>query len=133
MNPELIDAFKIARYEVLDPGIEFKVGEVSEDLDRLLEKYKRRSWAFITPFNPNSQVISERENESRFVSLKKEVEKYVVFEGQGGGQADEWPLEKSLLILGISLQNSKRIGKRFGQDAIVFGYKNKPPELVVLH
>lgn len=132
MNPELKDAFRQARYEVLEPKFEFKIGEVSTGLNRLLEQYRRRTFAFITPFNPGSQVIPDSDNEERFQSFNKAVSKYVTFEGYGGGQAEGWPLERSLLILGISLSSAKRLGRRFGQDAIVFGFRNKPPEIVVL-
>ena len=132
-SQDLIDAFKTARYKVLEPELELKIGEVSESLNKLLERYGCKSWAFITPFNPGSQVISNEENESRFDSLRGEVKGHVSFEGQGGGQQDQWPLEKSLLILGISLLRAKRLGRKYGQDAIVFGYKNKRTELIILN
>jgi hypothetical protein len=133
MNSDLIVAFKNARYLVMDPKFTLKIGEINSDLDRLLLVNTAKTWAFITPFNPGSEIIADIENEARLEELKKAVVGYKTFAGAGGGQADEWPAEKSLLILDISLDQAKKIGQKFGQDAIVFGFINQPAELVVLN
>jgi hypothetical protein len=37
-----------------------------------------------------------------------------------------------VLAIGISRENAEAAGRAFGQNAIVFAEKGKPPELVVL-
>lgn len=131
MDPELLEAFEKARYRVIDPGIDIKIGENNPDLDELLSASKA-TWAFITPFNPHSKVLSDEENEVRLKYLKKMVARYFTYDGTGGGLSDKWPLEKSLLILGINLTDAVKIGRMFDQDAIVYGVKGKPARVVAL-
>lgn len=133
MKSELVHAFENARYRVLDPEIEIKINQTNRLLDSLLKKYRARSWAFITPFNPESRVVSPWENESQLGLLRMDVENYISFDGTGGGQEEGSPLENSLLILKISRAKSERLGRKYGQDAIVFGLRGRPAEILVLN
>lgn len=132
MDKNLIKAFKTAEYRIIDPNMEIFIGKINPDLDKLLLKHKSKTWAFITPFNPRSQIISKEKNELRFKTLQKKVNKYISFEGTGGGQDKKWPLEKSLLILNINLPKAIKMGRLFDQDAIVFGYLFKNAEVIIL-
>ena len=132
VSKALLDAFETARYQVVEPEFLIQIGKRNLEVDQLLQNHGRRTWAFITPYNPGSKTISEEENQSRFSSLRKDVEGYISFEGSGGGQGPDWPLEKSLLILGISLSEAKKIGRLYGQDAIVFGRINQIAKIAVL-
>ena len=41
-----------------------------------------------------------------------------------------WPPEPSLLVLGIPRKEALRLGRRFGQLAIVAGHKSSPARLL---
>ena len=134
MKSELISAFENAKYLVTEPEeIEIKINQKNKQLDSLLEKYRARSWAFITPFNPESKVVSPWVNAAQLGLLRMDVENYLSFDGIGRGQDEGSPLEKSLLILKISRAKAAKFGRRYGQDAIVFGFLNKPAEIMVLN
>lgn len=133
MMHELIQAFETARYHVKDPEMEIKINEINPELDSLLSRHNARSWAFITPYNPGSEIISDEENKRRLETLRIDVEGLTTFEGTGGGQSGEWPLERSLLILKIGKSKAWRLGKAYGQDAIVVGQIRKPAEILVLN
>ena len=130
---DLIEAYKNTRYKISKLNLEIRIGEHFEHLDELLLEHNAKSWAFITPYNPESQILSDQENEARFELLKEEVKDYTVFEGEGVGADVSWPAEKSLLILGIDRSEAERIGKHFKQNAIVFGAILGLAELIVLN
>ncbi len=121
----------MAGYRVEEPRFDISITQTNPHVDQLLQNHGRTSWAFITPFNPGSEVISDDENESRWVTFKRGLEDHITYEGFGGGQEDSSPLEKSLLILGVSLREAKILGRRYGQDAIVFGHFNQKPRVVL--
>lgn len=132
MNTDLIDAYRNTRYRVPEQNLEILIGEKCHNLDELLLKYNCEKWAFITPFNPESKILSEEENELRLMLLKKKVASYIVFGGEGVGIDKKWPSEKSLLILDVDKIEAENIGRSFNQNAIVFGYIHKPAELIIL-
>jgi len=46
---------------------------------------------------------------------------YTTFPGEGSGDDGQWPPERSLLILGILRDDAIRLGRDFGQRAVVYG------------
>ncbi len=57
----------------------------------------------------------------------------MTFEGHGVGQDPTWEPELSLFIIGISKDDVLEIGKKFEQNAIVYGKLNNSPELIILN
>jgi hypothetical protein len=55
---------------------------------------------------------------------------YTAFPGEGIGDDGQWPPERSLLILGIARDDARRLGREFGQLAIVHGEKGGPAMLL---
>ena len=53
-----------------------------------------------------------------------------VLEGHGAGIDGAWPLEISLLVVGITLDDARALGRQFGQLAIVAGRVGEPARLV---
>jgi len=53
-----------------------------------------------------------------------------MFEGEGVGIDSKWPPEKSFLVLGIPNEEASRLGRTFGQRAVVVGQRNRPAEMV---
>lgn len=129
----LLEAYKNTKYIVLKPTLTIEIGKLNQDLDKLLLKHNSNEWAFITAYNPYSRVLTEEENKVLHNKLKELTEKYVTFEGYGVGQDPTWEPELSLFIIGISKDDASEIGKKFEQNAIVYGVVNNPPELLILN
>lgn len=132
MNSDLIKAYKNTTYEVFEPKIKIHIGEYNEALEKLLGEHGEETWMFITASNPASKKLSNQENAERNLSLLAELNNYKVFKGRSIGDSEEWSPEESFLVLGISRARAIALGKKYGQNAIVFGTREGLPELVLL-
>ena len=113
--------------------IELWIGRPSDALSGLLSDNGLSSWAFITADNPYSQGLSASENARRHHALVADVVSLGLryLPGQGVGSDPSWAPEQSLLVLGISREAATELGRRHGQNAIVFG-EGPVPELLLL-
>jgi len=122
-------AYAKTDFDAVTPAgtVRIRVGETNQTLDALLDSHQAGCWAFITAFNPGSRPLSDQENIHRHEQLRGLVSAagYRWFEGQGVGQGTDWPPERSLLILGITLPEAIYLGRRFGQLAIVAGTRGE--------
>ncbi len=130
-DSELIRAYLNTTYEVYEPNIIIRIGEHNEKLDKLLIEHEEHSWMFITAHNPGSRKLSDNENSERNSSLLADLDSYKVFKGRGIGDTEKWDPEESYLVLGIPLSEATALGKKYGQNAIVFGRSGGLPELVL--
>jgi hypothetical protein len=130
---DLIEAYKNTKYKVFEPDVIIEIGKSNQDLDNLLLKYNSNEWAFITAYNPYSRVLTNNENRTRHDELKVLTKHYKAFEGHGVGEDPTWEPELSLFIIGISKDDASLIGKKFEQNAIVYGKINFAPELLILN
>ena len=62
---ELIQAYKETDFNVYEPKITIKVGQVNQELDRLLQNQNCLTWAYITAWNPYSELTDDRTNEEK--------------------------------------------------------------------
>ena len=132
----LVTAYRAAHYVVFDeerPAV-LHIGERCAALDELLEQENAWSAAFVTAFNPGGLPRHESENVEAFGRLCEDVNAtpYAVYLGEGRDPKGEWPPEASLLVVGISRADAESLGRRFGQNAIVFVERGGAPELVLL-
>jgi hypothetical protein len=90
--------------------------------------------AFITAWNPLSQQLSATENEERHQALMAEIKSQSLsfLPGEGKHPSNNWPTEQSVLVLGLSLEAAKTLGRRFEQNAVVWAGRDGVPELVLL-
>lgn len=102
-------------------------------LDRLLEQCGVREYAFITAHNPNAERHSEPFNAAAQERLRNHLQQrgFAFFPGVGKPSAPDsgdepWPDEPSFLVLGISKAAAQRLGREFGQAAIVHGALGAP-------
>jgi glycine/D-amino acid oxidase-like deaminating enzyme len=132
ISPKLIEAYRKARYVVL-PDIVFHVGEASAPLDALLDDVRANCAAFVTAANPRSQPRSKEENAAALAELDRQVAAagHDSVPGEGREPDGTWA-EPSRLVLGIDRAAAEALGRRFGQNAIVFIEKGRAPELVLL-
>lgn len=132
MKPELINAYNNTSYNVFDPPMSIKIGQQIPELDALLKRYDQTNWAYVTAFNPFSELLTAEENEERHKQLNKRLKEYLSFEGEGVGTDPAWKPERSFLILGIFEIDAGKFGEDFQQNAIVVGQLNKVAKLMLL-
>lgn len=130
---DLIEAYKNTKYKVFEPSIIIEIGELNQAVDDLLIEHKLVEWAFITAYNPYSRVLTDDENKVRHDELKELTKDYITFEGYGVGEDPAWEPELSLFVIGITRDEASKIGKKFEQNAIVYGVINSNPELIILN
>lgn len=132
IDQSLIEAYKNTIYTTFQPKLEIKIGQQNEDLSVFLFDNNAFTWAFVSASNPFSIKIAEEENLRRQKALIGFVENSSLryLEGEGKSTDQKW-IEKSLLILDISKKEAIKLAQNFEQNAIVFGYFNRLPELIL--
>jgi hypothetical protein len=131
---DLEASYRNTSYLVDAPGapIALRVGEVSAELDELLERFDEHHWAFITAYNPYSDKRDREENQERHTRLLAIVRERGLhsFPSRGVDDDGTWPTERGLLILGIDRDDAVALGRSLEQNAILVGARGAPAELV---
>lgn len=123
-------AYRAASYRVFAPvPFTLRVGEVSAELDALLDSHAATTWAFETACNPGSQKLTAEENAGRMNQLQAVLRNVITYPGESSDPAGEWA-EPSLLVVGISHEEAVRMAATFGQNAILAGVRGSVAELV---
>jgi len=114
------------------PELCIRIGSHHERLDEMLDDHQCDAWSYITASNPASDLLSDEQNAGRNRKLESllESQSFVFYRGEGIGSDPTWPAEASFLILGISREAAMRLGRQFGQNAIVCGVRGEAAELV---
>lgn len=124
--------YRQARYVVDDDDVSFtiRIGDSNDGLKELLAERGTSAWAYLTACNPNSQPLSDEENEVRQAEFIERLiaDGYTYLRGYGTG--DDWDPEPSLLVLAIGRDAAVGLGREFGQNAILWGESDGVPELV---
>ena len=117
------------------PAIDIRIGEPCPPLDALLDKHATRNWAFITAWNPGSKKLDAGENQRRQATLEAEVKQdgYVFYRGAGVPDEKDWDPEESIFIMAIGKEAAVRLGRKFGQAAIVVGDRSAPAQLIFIN
>jgi Protein of unknown function (DUF3293) len=135
LDAELLAAYGKARYVVFGkPQLILRIGERNADLDELLEAEGAATAAFITAANPKGLERGDWDNEVASAALVESQNKagYACFEGEGRDPDRKWTPERSVLVVGIPRGDAEKLGRAFGQNAIVFVERGRAPELLVL-
>ncbi len=134
IDQRLLKAYLSARYYIVRPSLNIEVGKVSRPLDVFLMDNNAYDWAFITAWNPHSRILDQVENEARHHALMQNLieARYTFCEGFGESLDGTWPAEKSLLVLDIPRIDAMRLGRRYEQNAILYGRLNQAAELIWL-
>lgn len=114
-----------------ESGLFFEIGQPAPDLESQLEAHDFRTFAFITAWNPASQMLDQWHNQWRNLQLEIELHPHcrLLRRGLGVGQEGDWPPEESFMCLNIPLEKAAELGRQFGQNAIVCWEKGGLPEL----
>jgi hypothetical protein len=124
ISPNLIKAYREAVY-VVDFGdgeITLQVGKANPALAKFMKGCDVTTAAFLTAFNPYSQVVDSVENEARQKSMWTDAQPMCpkIFPGIGRDKNDQWPHELSMLALGIRLEDAQALADRYGQNAFLW-------------
>jgi hypothetical protein len=121
-------------YQVFStPPFTLKISQPSEPLANLFLQHKANCAAFITACNPFSSKLGNAANVARQSELAKELmqRELNIIEGEGRHPSGEW-VEPSYLVLGLSLKETKELGRYYEQNAVVWCGNDAVPELVLL-
>ncbi|TGL60874.1 DUF3293 domain-containing protein [Leptospira sarikeiensis] len=128
MDPELLlSEYLGSEYIVFDPELIIKIGEKHPELDLFLKQKQVSTWAFITAYNPKSKLLSPEENRLRNQNLEKEIARFEF--KKGVGRKGNWS-EESYLVLGGSLDFVLNLGRKFDQNAFVYGEIDSEAKLI---
>ena len=135
IDRRLMEAYQNAEYIVF-ANIEFVmlVTEYSEALKDMMTERPFTQAAFISAYNPYSEMLDELENIKRHDALSKELcdLRLSFIEGLGRDKKGQWPDEKSVLVLNMSNAAARTIGNKYGQNAILWIEKDAVPQLLLL-
>lgn len=111
------------RVETADGPIDLRIGENNPGIDDLLTKHKATEWAYITAWNPGSLPLPADENALAHKKLLQIIQDrgFVHHLGEGIPDQDGWAPERSVWIAGMGRQDAVKVGRQFGQKAIVVG------------
>lgn len=135
IKPGLINEYLLTEYRVdRPPQLTLRIGEVCDELKSIYTHRDIQSAAFITAFNPYGQSLTDEANDRRHAALEERVALagHPTLVGAGHGRDPAWMPEKSLLILGITLESARDLGDALEQNAIVFVRQDAIPRLILL-
>ena len=135
LSEKLLSAYEETHYCVFhEPPFSLQIGVRSDEAAQLHEDYGVQTSVFLTACNPFSQPLSAEENRCRQVELERTIAQQGWWSKQGTGRhpSNNWLAEPSFLILGISIDQAKALGRRFDQNAFVFLNGLATPEMVLL-
>ena len=109
-----------------------RIGCQSRALDRMLLGRGASRWAFITAWNPGSEL------QPHWYNVARQEELLGVLRRQGWqwlsavaqGDSATWPAEPGALILDISASEACWLGRRFRQNAVVVGRRRRAAALL---
>jgi hypothetical protein len=124
VNHSLRAAFRATfyRFDVPDAELLLKVGEPSMALAGLLRNRGANCAAVITAFNPQAQSRSAALNRAAQEQLLNDLRTagYACVAGRNEDPAGQWPVEESLLVLGLDLETAQALATRYGQVAFLW-------------
>ncbi len=139
LSPKLIQAFLKTHYRVHEhgpdvPPLTLRVGQASAGLAALHQTHGVDGSAFLTAYNPYAKKADEKVNQNRQEDLKQELSgrSLTFLPGEGQHPTNGWEPEPSVLVLGLSLEAAKVMGRKCEQAAIVWIGPTAVPELVLL-
>ena len=131
----LVSAYQNAEYVVFaDTEFVMLVAKYSQALKLTMTEKQFTQAAFISAYNPYSEMLEEPENLTRHSALSEELSDLGLsfIEGLGRDKEGQWPGEKSVLVLNISNVTARTIGNKYGQNAILWIEHDAIPQLLFL-
>lgn len=132
ISEELLLGYEATCYSILNPKIDIYIKKEIQELQSFLREQNFTSWCFITAWNPFSEALSNEENNALNQLLEVDLNCYSVFPAEGKDTLGDWPAEISFFVGNISREQAIYLGKKYKQNAIVFGEIDALAELLIL-
>jgi len=133
--PDLAKAYADANYHVTCSRAPFilRPEKFSPELMSLYRDNGTFSSAFLTAYNPLSNIVTDAENTAAQQALEAELTELglTFLSGYGCDGDGAWPKEVSALVLGITFDTAKAIATRYGQNAFLFADDDAVPMLIL--
>ena len=99
-----------------------------------MRKHNLYTAAYVTAYNSQGKQTEHSINVRAKKGLLGDVRRTGLpyWEGFGEDPVGKWKSEPSLLVLGISLEDAESLGRKYGQNAIVWIEDDTVPQLVLL-
>ncbi|XOV85815.1 MAG: DUF3293 domain-containing protein [Pseudomonadota bacterium] len=131
LTDDLLAAYKATDYIVEDdPPLILNIGEQNDGVRLLHLSFNVETSAFITAWNPGSNILPLDENYDRQADLLNDIEalRLNYFVGRGEHPDGQWS-EDSYLLLGITQDQADALAIKYGQSAYVWIPMSGVPEL----
>ena len=131
----------IARYRAtlycvngVSPPFLLRIDEPSPDLAACHRAAGVECSAFMTAWNPASQLMAPAENAIAQARLETRLRTagYRLIEGLGLDPTGQWEGEESFLVLGMDRASACDLGLEFSQNSCVWAGRDSVPTLVLL-
>ena len=132
ITKELLQAYEATCFSIVAPKIDIYLSKENVALQQFLMENHFTTWCFITAWNPFSNTLSLVDNIARNIELEKDLSAYQVFSAEGKDALGIWPPEISFFVGNITKEQAVLLGKKYEQNAIVFGEVQKNADLVLL-
>jgi len=135
IDPPMRQAYLETHYHVQgDVPMTLQVGVASGPLAAFYKTMQINCCTFITACNPYSQSLEDSVNAERHQVLADELRQLDLkfTESIGEHPSNLWPGEPSFLVCGLSLEDSKKLGTKHEQNAIIWCGIDAVPQLVLL-
>jgi hypothetical protein len=137
LSRTLVNSYRVANYRVVTGQYSFfmlNIKKKSADLEALMKKHNLFTAAYVTGYNSHGKQTAPHINMKAQKHLMGDVRRTGLpfLEGFGEDPTGKWKKEPSVLILGISLEDAEDLGRKYGQNAIVWMDDEYVPKLVFL-
>lgn len=131
---DLINSFLNTNYTVYpEEGKQFiiNINQANFELHQFLNEFNASTFAFITAWNPQSNLLSPQKNQARNKQLQEDLKDYTIFPAAGvPANGENWIPEASFFILNIKKEDAFTLAEKYDQLAFVFGEINELPKLI---
>ncbi|ANP46073.1 hypothetical protein ATE48_09135 [Candidatus Viadribacter manganicus] len=134
-TPDLVRAYLKTQYRLSPPHeLTLRIGETNGALASLLQNQNVLSAAYVTAWNPLSQVSDIETNKAANERLCATISELglMALPGNGVDPDGAWPGEESFLILGASLDQAEALARRYHQNAFVWVDRTAIPVLALV-
>ena len=124
IHPEGVKAYLDANYsiEAVGADIRLEVNKTNPLLTKIMSDYQVVTAAFITAFNPHSQIVDFGVNKNMQLRLVRDVLTlgYSYLKGFGESSEGGWLKEESILILGITENKAEFLADQYRQNGYLW-------------
>lgn len=136
LSKTMINAYRTAHYRVATatPPFVLLIKKQSLELAALMKLHDVTNAAFLTAYNPFSRLTDRNLNIRAHKALMGELIRMglVYFEGAGEDPSGKWKSEPSFLVLGIPMEDARKLGDKYKQNAVVWADGDAVPQIILL-